>query len=89
MAASTNNNKLMGPVKKAAAPKPAKAKVPTMDKGENDWRARDDLATLTRAEEIKSDSKRARAVEREASRQLKQLAKLSPSKATTRTKTGR
>jgi len=42
----------------------------------DDWRARDDLHTLSRAEEIRRDSERLSAAQKEADRQRESLARI-------------
>ena len=44
--------------------------------GDNDWRARDDLNTVTRSLEIIKDSTRFRAAKSEAKRQSESLARI-------------
>ncbi len=63
--------------------KKLKPKAKTMDSmmsspaiappGKDDWRAKDDLSTLTRAEEIRRDSGRHRAAKKEGKSQIKRL----------------
>ena len=45
--------------------------------GDDDWRARDDLSTLTRAHEVLGDTGRLAAMKKEAKRQTESLARIS------------
>ena len=61
--------------------------IPTMS-DENDWRAREDMHTLARAEEIRSDSKRHAAAKRHAGAEAQKYQKVASSGAKPAAKRG-
>jgi len=62
-------------MKKKGAVKAVRA--PSMTAEDRSWRARDDLRTLTRAQEISADKVRMAAAKREAAKQQASLARIS------------
>jgi hypothetical protein len=57
--------------------KKSKGQDATMPAMDDNWRARNDLDTLSRAQEVIKDSSRFRAVKSEAKRQQESLARIS------------